>query len=176
MATNNAPKFNSDDDAIWRRTKLIPFNTVFVGQDEVPDMARTVLAPERDGILNWLLAGLQDFLAHGLGEPADIREIAEDQRIQSDSVARFLDDKITDGMLVIGTGEQVRTSELFSMYAEWARQMGERSLGNRRFNNRVSSNHPELEVVKLSGYPHWRGLGRNRHVGVLGTIPHLPID
>ena len=171
MATNNAPRFNSDDDAIWRRTKLIPFSTVFTGEGEVKDLARSVLALEADGILNWLLAGLADYQANGLGEPGEVKQMADEQRVQSDSVARFLDDKITDGILVQESGREIRTSELFAMYMEWARQMGERALGSRRFNNRVLTSLPELDTVRSKGYPHWSGLGRQHGVGMLGMLP-----
>ena len=164
LATNHAPKFNSDDDAIWRRAKMIPFNTVFLGEGQVSDMARRVLLPEADGILNWLLAGLRDFLAFGLGEPEEIQELAKEQRTQSDSVARFLEDQLADGRLVENPVEQIRASNLFSMYSEWSRQFGERPLGNRRFNNRVQSNFPHLEQVKLDSHLYWRGLGRNMAV------------
>lgn len=170
MATNHPPRFNSDDDAIWRRTKLIPFTTCFEGEGQVGDMARSVLAPEADGILNWLLAGLADFLAHGLGEPDEVRELAEEQRVQSDSVARFLEDKLADGILVLEPARRIRTSELYMMYSEWARQTGEKTLGNRRFNNRVQSNFSGLETLKSNGYPHWAGLGRQSGAGFLGTI------
>lgn len=170
MATNNAPRFNSDDDAIWRRTKLIPFHTVFTGEGEVKDLARSVLANEADGILNWLLAGLADYQANGLGEPGEVKEMADEQRVQSDSVARFIDDKITDGILVLEPGREVRTSELFAMYLEWAKQMGERPLGSRRFNNRVLTSLPGLESLRSKGYPHWGGLGRQTGVGVLGML------
>ena len=176
MATNNAPKFNSDDDAIWRRTKLIPFLTAFVGPDEISDYARVKLSPERDGILNWLLAGLREYLEHGLGEPESIHEMANEQRVQSDSVARFLDDKILDGILVLEPEVRVRTTELYAMYGEWARSMGEKALGARRFTNRVTSNYPELDHVKIGGYFYWQGLGRNNSVGILGTIHHDPPD
>ena len=174
MATNNAPRFNGDDDAIWRRMKLIPFMTVFVGDGEIPDMARSVLAPERDGILNWLLVGLSEYLVYGLGEPETVQEMAREQRAQSDSVARFLDDKITDGVLVLVEGHQVRTNELYVMYTEWARQMGERPLGSRRMYNRIISNFPELEHVKSDGHLYWRGLMRNPMIGAItGFAPYL---
>jgi putative DNA primase/helicase len=159
IATNNPPKFNSDDDAIWRRTKLIPFTTVFRGEGEISDFARKMLYPEAAGILNWLLAGLRDFLAQGLQEPDEILAQAVEQRHDSDSVARFLDDKILDGVLVEGEGYQIPCGELFAMYQEWARSVGERGLGNRRFSLRVQSIRG-TERVRLAGREFWPNVGR----------------
>jgi len=169
LATNNPPKFTSDDDAIWRRAKLIPFLTVFTGEGERRDMARTVLALERDGILNWLLAGLRDYLANGLGEPELVRELAAEQRSQSDPVARFVEEKVTDEILVMAPGQTIRTSELFAMYLEWSRQVGEKGVGSRRFFHRIQSNFPDLRHEKV-GHVFWVGIGRSTGAGILGTF------
>jgi putative DNA primase/helicase len=168
LATNHMPKFNSDDDALWKRTKMIPFNTVFLGDGQVPDMARRVLIPEADGILNWLLAGLHAFLAGGLEEPEEVRELAKEQRAMSDSVARFMDERVTDGWLVEGPDNAIKTSELYAMYMEWSRQLGERCLSNRRFVNRVQSHYPDLTQAKVSGHLFWQGIGRNQGTWLIG--------
>lgn len=171
VATNNAPRFNSDDNAIWRRTKLIPFNTVFSDSGEIFDYARKVLAQEHDGILNWLLAGLWQYLQDGaLGEPDLIQALALEQRQESDSVARFLDDELADGLLVVGEGHSVRATEIFSRYSEWAKRSGERGLGNRRFANRIRSLYPEVNREKVDGHIVWLGIGRTPGTGVTGAI------
>lgn len=169
LATNHPPKFSSDDDAIWRRAKIVPFNTVLLGQGEVADFAHNVLARELDGILNWVLDGLREFLEYGLGEPHEVQEMASEVRLQSDPASRFLEDLLADGILVQQGELQIRTSELYSMYTEWARRTGERSLGSRRFNNRVRSGYPFGET-KIAGNYLWTGLGRATGSGVLGLI------
>lgn len=170
LATNHPPKFSSDDDAIWRRAKIVPFTTVLLGEGQISDFAHNVLAQERDGILNWLLAGLQDYQRHGLGEPQVVMEAAREVRLQSDPVARFVEDRTTDGVLETGEGLQIRSSELYSMYVDWARQTGERALGNRRFVNRLASSLPNLDHVRIQGNHFWRGVGRVAGVGVRGMI------
>lgn len=169
LATNHPPKFSSDDDAIWRRAKIVPFNTVLLGEGEVSDYAHNVLALELDGILNWVLEGLRAFQAHGLGEPTEVQEMASEVRLQSDPASRFLEDLLADGILVQGADFTIRTSELYSMYTEWARRTGERSLGSRRFNNRLRSGYPFGES-KVAGNYMWTGLGRASGAGVLGMI------
>jgi putative DNA primase/helicase len=171
MATNNAPRFTSVDDAIWRRTKLIPFMTVFTGDAEVPDFARRTLAPERNGILNWLLEGLKDYLLFGLGEPESVREMAHEQRSQSDPVARFIDERVLDGILILSPDERVRTSELYAMYGEWSRQSGERAIGNRRFITRVQTNFPKLSYTRVGGHVFWQGIGRAVNGWLMGSQP-----
>jgi putative DNA primase/helicase len=176
MATNNAPRFSSDDDAIWRRTKLIPFLTVFTGDAEVPDFARRTLAPERNGILNWLLEGLRDYLLFGLGEPVSVLESAKDQRSQSDSVARFIDERVLDGVLVEGDDQRIRTGELYAMYTDWVKLTGERAIGSRRFVTRMLSNFPTLAYSRLGGHYTWQGLGRAVNGWILGSAPPTLYD
>lgn len=176
LATNHPPRFNSDDDAIWRRAKLIPFMTRFVDEREIPDMARSVLAPEASGILNWLLEGLAEYLEMGLAEPTEVKVAAEEQRLQSDSVARFIEDKVDDGALIRGEGQEVGSSTLFTMYVEWARQTGERSLGNTRFGNRLRAHPYGFEMQRHGNRTTWRGLGRASSVSVLGNFFGLGQD
>jgi putative DNA primase/helicase len=161
IATNNPPKFNSDDDAIWRRTKLIPFTTVFRGEGEVTDFARKMLLPEAAGILNWLLAGLRDFQAAGLQEPQEVQQLAAEQRHDSDSVARFLDDKISDGVLLEGPEYRIGVNALYIQYQNWAHSVGEKTLGNRRFGLRVQSVRG-TERTREGTNAFWPGLGQQQ--------------
>lgn len=160
LATNNAPRFNSDDNAIWSRVKLIPMTTVFLGQDQVFDYARRVLAPEAAGILNWLLEGLRQFLTEGLGEPAQLLRLTSEHRVNSDSVARFVSDKLADGSYAEGPGF-LKATEIYQGYMDWCRQMGERPLGSRRFMNRMESAVPQYPRSKdAAGTTVYTGLYR----------------
>lgn len=159
LATNNPPRLNSDDNAIWSRVKLIPFQTVFLGDGQVFDYARKYLIPEADGILNWLLEGLRQFLESGLGEPSALAEFAKEQRMASDSVARFVSDKLSDGSLIAGPECTAKATELFLQYATWCRESGERSLGSRRFGLRLESlGYPR--VHEAGGPVLYQGIGR----------------
>ena len=160
LATNNPPRFNSDDNAIWSRVKLIPMMTVFLGDGQVFDYARRVLAPESAGILNWLLEGLRQFQAEGLGEPPQLLALTAEHRVNSDSVARFLADKMADGSYVDGGG-QIKVTDLYLGYMDWCRQVGERSLGSRRFIMRMESALPQYTKVRdASGAWVFEGLHR----------------
>ena len=170
LATNHPPKFSTDDDAIWRRAKLVPFTTVLSGEGEIRDFARSFLAGEADGILNWLLDGLRGYLRHGLGEPESVVEAAQEQRLQSDSVSRFIDDRVHDGVLVLQDHMAIRATDLHAMYVEWSRQVGEKPLGNRRFTNRILSGGHAFELDRQDNNHVWRGLGRAVGASILGTM------
>lgn len=96
--------------------------------------------------------------------------MAHDVRLQSDPVARFLEDQINDGMLVQDTNLRIRTTELYMMYQEWSRRLGERVLGSRRFTHRVTSSFPDLSVVRVQGNYFWSGLARASGVSAMGMF------
>lgn len=169
MATNHPPRFTSDDNAIWKRVKLIPFLTQFEGENEIADLSRRLLVPEASGILNWLLKGLRDFLAEGLEVPEEVNEAAQQLRLQSDPVTRFVEEQMADGILVEAPEAKIKTVELHRMYLQWAKDTGEIRLGSRRFANRIESG-VGLERIKSDGQRVWRGITRGPGVGVMGTI------
>ena len=170
LATNHPPRFSSDDDAIWRRAKIVPFNTVLLGDGEIADFAHNVLVEELDGILNWVLVGLQEYQRRGLGEPESVQTAVREVRLQSDPVARFLEEKVNDSILIMDPAQRIRTSELYLMYVDWAKLVGERALGNRRFGLRIQYASADIDTVRIGGNYFWRGLGRASGVGVRGMI------
>jgi len=166
LATNHAPRFSTDDRAIWNRVKLVPFTTVFLGDGQVLGMDE-VLTEEADGILNWLLEGLADYLATGIGEPGEVTDAVNRLRETSDSVIQFLDDKQAEGVLVLDEYQVLSRSLLFSMYAEWCRGRGERPVGARRFQTRIESAERGIRLSPNS--QSWLGVGRNSTGWLAGT-------
>lgn len=145
MATNHAPRFTSDDRAIWNRVKLVPFMTVFVGDGQVLAMD-SLLMTEANGILNWLLQGLAEYRRHGLGEPASVTNSVHLLREQSDSVVKFLDDKLAEGALNLGATLVMQKPMLYQMYMSWCRLMGERAVGGNRFLLRLKESGRPIRV------------------------------
>jgi putative DNA primase/helicase len=139
LATNFPPKFNSDDDAIWKRAKMIHLTHQFIGAGEIPDMARRFMMPEASGILNWLLAGLREHLAHGAGEPAAVTDHVSQYRTSVEPVSRFISDMTESGTLAIEATATIRVSDLHGLFVAWCRENGERGIGPRRFGNRMET-------------------------------------
>jgi putative DNA primase/helicase len=67
------------------------------------------LKAEASGILNRLLAGLVDWLKHGLNSPAEIEQATADYRKDSDPLGRFL-----DACVETKEGERVQSSGVAS--------------------------------------------------------------
>lgn len=169
LATNFAPKMNSDDAAIWARVKAILFDQQFSREqgNAEPDLGKKILAEEASGILNWLLEGVRKYRAQGLGEPTEVTEAVAAQRLESDNVAQFVSGCLEEERLVKDEQSSVQTSLLYRVYVSWCRNENYAPLGQRRFNNRVEA--LGYQKHKRSSY-HFLGLRLNGQMGLLGSM------
>lgn len=89
MSGNHKPDIRSTDDGIWRRMKLVPWDVQIPENERDPDLGRK-LWEERDGILQWLIDGLIEYLEGGLQEPDLVRDATREYREDSDPVGSFI--------------------------------------------------------------------------------------
>lgn len=71
LGTNHRPKVIGSDEGIWRRIRLIPF-TLTIPPSERDKKLTAKLKSEAQGILNWAIDGLRDWLDGGLKDPAEV--------------------------------------------------------------------------------------------------------
>jgi putative DNA primase/helicase len=119
ISGNYRPKITGTDEGIWRRVTLVPW-TVTIDKDKVDRALPLKLAAEGAGILNRLLAGLYDWLQHGLIIPRDVEGATADYRRDSDPLGRFL-----DACVAADPGGRVRSSDLHKVFCAWCRANGE---------------------------------------------------
>lgn len=176
MATNYAPRLSSTDDAVWERLKIIPFVTNFPKGSREPGIGARLAREEAAGILNWLLDGLHEFLAHGLMEPDAVEGLATEQQRAADPVAQWLEEACSeeDGATVVVSPEvAIAPRHLYAVYLEWCHRMGDRRpLGSTTFGRRLESVLGDrVRRVKRRGVWVWEGVGVNLSAhGALGTM------
>jgi putative DNA primase/helicase len=83
LATNYRPVIRGQDEGIWHRIRLVPFN-VTIPDGKKDERLREKLLAESSGILNWALAGLASYRKDGLMEPKDILAATEEYRSEED--------------------------------------------------------------------------------------------
>lgn len=87
---NHKLEIRGTDDGIWRRPLLCPFDVQIPESERDEKLGEKLFALERSGILNWMIAGLCDYLEGGLQEPAQVRDATEEYRADSDPIGDFL--------------------------------------------------------------------------------------
>jgi len=119
LATNNRPRIVGQDEAIWRRVRLVPFSVTVPEERRDPELLDK-LKLEASGILNWALAGLADWRARGLAAPSTITHAGADYRQREDAFGRFLEE-----CLIADRDSETRASDLYKVYREWTDSNGE---------------------------------------------------
>jgi putative DNA primase/helicase len=119
LVTNHRPRVDGDDDAIWRRLRLVPFNVSFLGRED--QGLRAALEAELPGILAWAVQGCLEWQRHGLGLPAAVDAATREYREDEDVLGAFIDERcILDG--------EIDASTLREAYEQFCKQLGERPL------------------------------------------------
>ena len=118
LATNDRPKMNATDDAMWDRPKLIPFDRKFRdAPGEVKNIAEMLLKEEASGILNWMLAGHAEWKAVGLKHPDEVNFAVKEWRGDEDYLSRFLEEETTKTAV---QNDFVSIKVLFEQFTFWA--------------------------------------------------------
>lgn len=115
LATNFKPEFRGQDEGLWRRVKLIPWERFFKPEERDHRLGEKLLA-ERAGILAWAVRGAQEWFRGGLQEPDVVKNATSEYRETSDALAGFL-----PGVFVKdATAGRLAGKVLFDAYLQWA--------------------------------------------------------
>jgi len=129
LVTNHRPKVDGDDDAIWRRLRLVPFEQSFEGREDRDLTAK--LDAELPGILAWAVRGCLAWQEEGLGEAGAITRATAEYREDEDVLGAFLAERCAM------TGE-TPTRELREAYEIYCSDLGEKPLAANVLGRRLS--------------------------------------
>ncbi|WP_144722261.1 phage/plasmid primase, P4 family [Cellulosimicrobium sp. TH-20] len=115
LATNFKPSFRGQDEGLWRRVKLIPWERFFAPHERDHRLGDALL-DEAPGILTWAVQGAVQWFAGGLQDPPVISNGTKEYRETSDVLADFVPGRW------VSTDEDVRVkaTEVFQDFREWA--------------------------------------------------------
>jgi putative DNA primase/helicase len=152
LSTNHKPRVRGDDDAIWRRMRLVPF-TVTIPEDRRDKALQEKLMRDRHGILRWAVDGCRAWLEEGLATPSAVRAATEEYRKESDALGAFLDDRCRRESHL-----NVSATDLFQGYRKWAEEHSEFPLSQRVFGQRLTERGFERYRGGANGETKYRGL------------------
>jgi putative DNA primase/helicase len=149
MVTNHKPKTSSDDPALWRRIRVVPFDVVVTDIDAaLPDK----LELELPAVLAWCVAGYRAYTERGLDSPVAVAERTEEYRAASDPLGRFLAERT-----LVSPFAHVRARELFHAWADWCRACGEEPGSEVTFSDVLTARGFEKKERSVGRV--WAGLG-----------------
>lgn len=126
IATNEVPLIKSQNHAMRRRIKLIPFRQHFYypWEQMVPVRDETLkdkLTEELPGILNWCIEGCLRWQSEGLDLPPILQEEVNMLFEQMDPLIEFIED-----CCAIGARQVTTPKEMWGIYKAWCEQHGDK--------------------------------------------------
>ena len=130
LECNTRPVIKGDDEGIWRRIFIVLWE-VRITSGRIKDFDLILARAEGSGILNWLMAGVGDWLARGLDPPKRVSEALEDYRKGSSPFGEWLTECV-----IIDKNERHEASDFYRSYKAWmerqdsdAKPMSQRAFG-----------------------------------------------
>lgn len=132
IAGNHKPVIKGDDEGIWRRMTLIPFQAKIPVEERDPRLL-VKLRAELPGILNWALKGYRQWLNEGLNPPECVAKASIEYREEMDLMGQWLLECCR-----VGPTERCKSSLAYANYQLWAKCQGLRSLSNSAFGRKLA--------------------------------------
>lgn len=152
LAANHKPNVRNNDEAIWRRIKLIPF-TVTIPEQEQNHNLLDELRDEFPGILNWAVQGCLEWQKNGIQYPDEVRRATAEYRADSDVIGQFIND-----CCIQGPDASAPLKDIFAAYLVWAEANKERNdITNNSFSRRLEERG--LQKKKESAGAKFYGIG-----------------
>lgn len=124
---NHRPIIADDDEGIWRRIDLVPFDLNLAPEDRDPGLEARLLA-EAPGILRWMVEGFARWRREGLRQPRRVREASLAYRKDSDVLGQWIEDACD-----VGQGFVVGQRTAYVAFRQWCVDQGLRCPAKKSF-------------------------------------------
>ena len=156
MAVNHKPQVRGNDNAIWRRIRLLPFEQTIPPAEQDKKLPEKLRA-ETAGILAWTVEGCLEWQRTGLKAPDEVRKATGGYREEMDTLAGFFEDR-----LVFGSKLMTPSSHLYKSYQTWCGDAGETAETQKMLSMRLSERGFISERItrgQHKGRKAWLGIG-----------------
>ena len=138
ISGNHKPFIKGSDEGIWRRIKLLPFESSVAAEDQDKELPNK-LSAELSGILNWAIEGCLDWQKNGLGSCSIVDSSTSAYRADMDIIQNWIGECCS-----VVKGAKERASGLYESYRNWAIESGEWQMSARQFSRKLI----DIGVVK----------------------------
>nr|WP_281432946.1 phage/plasmid primase, P4 family [Aestuariivirga litoralis] len=146
ISANRKPTIKGNDDGIWRRVLLVPFD-VQIDEDKADKELAEKLWAERSGILNWLIEGCCHYLEMGgLHAPDEVKAATKEYREESDVVGGFVRAALN---VTKDTADEIEAGRLYASYVAFCQRQGTTPFAGTTFNRRMPKAASQFGFTKL---------------------------
>jgi len=135
---NTLPQNVEFTEAFFRRFIIIPFDQTITQEEKNPELAKTIIANELSGVMNWVLRGLARMSKNKTFSTSEKSEAClAEYRNESDTVALFIEEERYEASLT----EKIKQSVVYDDYSQYCRNNGFRPLNRKNFKHRFTTCH-----------------------------------
>lgn len=146
VSANRKPVIKGNDDGIWRRVNLVPFEVQIPEGERDKQLPGRLWANERAGIFNWLIEGLLDYLDRGRLDPPDVVQAAtQEYRDESDLVGSFARAALE---VTREPKDTVESGVLYAAYLRFCKRQAIMPIGQTTFHRRMPKTAAQLGFEK----------------------------
>ena len=136
LYTNHLPKVGANDDGIWRRLIVIPFNAKIVGDSDIKNYADFLYEKAGGYILKWVIEGAKKAIDANFKTvlPKCVQEAIKAYREENDWLGHFIEECCD-----VDPAFTEKSGELYQKYREYAANNGEFTRQNGDFNSALEN-------------------------------------
>ena len=122
LYTNHLPKVGANDDGIWRRLKVIPFNAKIQGNSDIKNYADYLYENAGPAIMKWIIEGAEKVCKsdHKVDDPKCVKDAVAAYREDNDWLGHFIAD-----CCEVDASYEEKSGELYQQYCAYCIQNGE---------------------------------------------------
>ncbi len=122
LYTNHLPKVGGNDDGIWRRLVVIPFNAKITGNSDIKNYADYLFEKAGGAVLTWIIEGAFKVIKADFKTPipAVVKEAIQRYHEDSDWMGQFIDE-----CCEVDENNVEKSGELYQAYRAYCFQNGE---------------------------------------------------
>lgn len=155
LSCNRTPKIKDEDEGTRRRLVFIPFDVNLRAlppeRQRPQDEVEAELRAEGSGILNWLIAGFQDFMRRGVDMPEPMTRLKAQLLEAADPVGVFLEE-----MTIRDVSGRLNVTDFYRVHEAWCEQEGRTLYQSKTVGDIMVEKG--FERGKYVGRSCWRGL------------------
>ncbi len=131
LYTNHLPKVGANDDGIWRRLIVIPFNAKITGDSDIKNYSEYLYEKAGGYILQWIIEGARRAIRAQFKTelPKCVQAAIKAYREDNDWLGHFIAERCE-----VDPSYTEKSGELYQRYREYAAQNGEFTRQNGDFN------------------------------------------
>lgn len=153
LYTNHLPRVGANDEGIWRRLIVIPFDAKITGKSDIKNYSDYLFENAGEAILKWVLEGAAEAIRHEFKWklPTVVQEAINEYREQNDWFNQFVED-----CCEVGEGYQESSGAVYDEYRNYCARNGEYTRNSADF----------YAAVEKAGYRRKRTAGARLILGL----------